>query len=375
MDLRFPIPFGTPSEPLAKQLADCQRARMFCVDRRDPTGGVTMQKSRALPLRRGNREVRSRAPRIGATGVCCVALLVSSCGPSNDEIVTNFIAAHNAGDSALALSLVADSSSFRSSEQVQLALQSEYSAGPLEVTGDTVACELSQSSDLYRKLGVEKMHFPSWRFILVNGLIQAVEAEAAEESAAKFSEAMGRVQTWLQQVHPDLEPALLQQEAYFTLENHERWASVLDEWRAFEAPYLREIVRYDEFGRAHEDRLVNSLGLVVAKRFRRFSRYNSQQVTGEALAIRPELDSIVHNAEFRVRSDNRAVRRWLCLDQRGDVLKRDGQAVLVAPFSARQRSSFRRSYDGAYIVSQTTTIYPCSNCADETGEAGCRFVW
>ena len=66
---------------------------------------------------------------------------------------------------------------------------------------------------------------------------------------------------------------------------------------------------------------------------------------------------------------------WLCLDKKGNIIRRSGKPVLVKPFDAQQKSEFKNVYHGAFIDERITKIYPCDNCAGQTGEKNCKYVW
>ena len=313
--------------------------------------------------------------RLAGARVLCLALLFIACGSGNERTVAAFIEAHNDRDRDRALSLVSEDGAFRAVEELRLAVNTHYVHGPLEVTGDTVTCELSLSSDLFSLLGVDTMRYTSWRFILEEGLIRDVEEELADESLDHFTDAMQWVEAWIEKKHPELESTLTPQEGGppFTLDNYKTWLSTLEEWAQFEAPNLAELVPYHRDGLDYDRHLFNPIAHIAT---RTLSRGRYSRLVSEALTVGPSWDDVIHvaNLEGHLEPDY-SERRWLCLDKRGSVIRSQGKPVLVEPFTAEQRATSQLEYDGAVLKTKFTTIYPCTNCAAETGVEACHFVW
>jgi len=70
---------------------------------------------------------------------------------------------------------------------------------------------------------------------------------------------------------------------------------------------------------------------------------------------------------------------FLCLDEKGDIIRdKKGNPVMVKAFSADQRQVTSFLYNGFNPTIKSgaiTRIYPCQNCATQTGIKDCCYVW
>lgn len=58
------------------------------------------------------------------------------------------------------------------------------------------------------------------------------------------------------------------------------------------------------------------------------------------------------------------------------LIRRSGKPVLVKPFDAQQKSEFEIVNNvRGFKDKKITKIYPCKNCAGQTGEKNCKYVW
>jgi hypothetical protein len=316
-----------------------------------------------------------------------------ACAPKLDEKASQFIEAHNAQDIDAVLALFAEDAScdmmgewsrrgtetIRQLEEWKFAANSQLFAGEPAVSGDTVSFALSEASDFLRMVGIDRASYASFVIVFEEGLIKQVSGRLTEENSAAISAGLEPLTRWAG-VHAasSLSDLIVDATPVFSVDSYDGWRSLRDSWNGFEEDALVETVRYDGRGFHHEMYLSGSLG-VIAKRTIHRNRSNPRQVTAEALAVYPNLGETVHIADFsgQYPDDDKATpdRMWVCLDQRGDVVTRDGNPVVVRTFPAEQQTTFRRQYDGAHIERQTTRISPCENCAGRTGLPECRFVW
>jgi hypothetical protein len=309
-----------------------------------------------------------------AACILCYALLLDACSASNEDKVIQFIVAHNEHNIDTALALLADDvevsfsvplgcerivtlggsgsglEAVRDVEEFRYAVNSHLVAEEIETKGDTVNCQLRETSDFFRLLGIDTVQYASADFVFRNGLIREIRASHGQQSCDEINERTRTIQHWIAE-ESDLVSALTPDDRWtYTAENAGVWLRALNDWARYEAPFVSEVVEYQK---GPVRRLANNSGLVVAKK------------TGETVAIFPELDEFIDIGDRRV-----------CLDKRGSVIKRQGMPALVQPFRARQRAEIQRAFDPFGSVRlQVTKIYPCENCASVTGVEGCAFVW
>ena len=158
--------------------------------------------------------------------------------------------------------------------------------------------------------------------------------------------------------------------------NIKKWSALYDEWDKIEEPYLIEQIAYNQIGSYDEKILKNSQG-IVAKKLIGHSRYNPMQITAEGLVYSDHtaIHFIDFTGEFEGVETVSRERMWLCLDKRGNIIKKDGKPILLKPFHAKQKTSFEISYNGSFISKKVTKIYPCENCSSVSGIKYLRFVW
>jgi HEAT repeat protein len=70
---------------------------------------------------------------------------------------------------------------------------------------------------------------------------------------------------------------------------------------------------------------------------------------------------------------------YICLDEEGNIIRdENGKPVLVEDVPAKQKSvaSVHYGFSNPFIPSGATIkIYPCENCAEETGIENCSYIW
>ena len=130
-----------------------------------------------------------------------------------------------------------------------------------------------------------------------------------------------------------------------------------------EGAFLVEVIRYDKYSRAESCTLVNVYGEEIAKKLYKYGDYNPT-LLDYIVTIDTSTNETIHSSS-----------KWVCLDEEGNIIKKDGKPVVVKKFSAMQKSYSETKYDGSFINRKTRKIYPCKNCAKETGIENCWYVW
>jgi len=131
-------------------------------------------------------------------------------------------------------------------------------------------------------------------------------------------------------------------------------------------------VIYDNYQRAEIVLLYNIDGKLVAKKVMEFSNYNSSLRAKETIFDRnTEVIYTINYDAYGKPSNN----KWLCLDKNGNMVAKKGKPVLVKTFRAIQKMVTRFSYNGSFRTGEKAKIFPCENCAKETGIKNCAYVW
>ena len=138
--------------------------------------------------------------------------------------------------------------------------------------------------------------------------------------------------------------------------------------------YITEIVNYGNYGRAASSVLKNRAGQEVAKKEIWFSPYNPTIKYAEVitdLITGYQFQAVIYDDYGRPKNP-----MWLCLDKKGNIIRRSGKPVLVKQFDAQQKSEFEIVNNvRGFKDKKITKIYPCKNCAGQTGEKNCKYVW
>lgn len=135
---------------------------------------------------------------------------------------------------------------------------------------------------------------------------------------------------------------------------------------------VTQVKNYDSYGLYHEIFLFNKNAEVIARKIILRSQYNPTQITG--ILIKDQSGRQIHFSEIEP-GGNIKDHRWICLDQDGNMVKKNGIPVIVKFFQAKQVSKFEIKYDGAFKDKEITTFSSCSNCAEATGIKDCAYVW
>ncbi|MHC4566474.1 MAG: HEAT repeat domain-containing protein [Planctomycetota bacterium] len=139
----------------------------------------------------------------------------------------------------------------------------------------------------------------------------------------------------------------------------------------YEESYITEKMLYDARGRSLTAILFNNEGKSVATRTFAYNEQNTRLIDEEVIHVDGEK---IHTTDYGP-SGVKTNAMWLCLDEKGNIIEKDGKPVLVGTFRAQQESRYENRYSLGLIIERTTKIYPCKNSADETGISDCRYVW
>ncbi|MHC4755322.1 MAG: HEAT repeat domain-containing protein [Planctomycetota bacterium] len=141
------------------------------------------------------------------------------------------------------------------------------------------------------------------------------------------------------------------------------------------AIFITEFVHYDQFGRFKTVDLKNIQGKTIAEKTFEFHAYNDTLISKEIITEFPvpkKIQIIDYNQYGQKLNP-----KLLCLDNDGNVLRKNGNFVLVDYFKARQQRVTRHTYKPFTKdrLFSKTKIYPCTNCSSATGIKNCAYVW
>jgi tetratricopeptide (TPR) repeat protein len=140
----------------------------------------------------------------------------------------------------------------------------------------------------------------------------------------------------------------------------------------YEESFITSVVRYGPNGRPFIVSLKNLEGELIAKRVRVFSESNVNIISEERI-VDGVTNETIHIIKYEHGEPTNFV--FLCLDKRGNLIRESGKPVLKELFHALQRTSFEKEYDGPFLIREIRKIYPCEDCAGQTGIKNCRYVW
>jgi HEAT repeat protein len=142
-----------------------------------------------------------------------------------------------------------------------------------------------------------------------------------------------------------------------------------------ETSYITAETTCNPFGQPFLVALHNRAGKIVAMRTR---EYDGSYMVSETLTD-VSAGKKISTCAFDSRGQRVQPATFLCLDTNGDIIRdRKGNPVLAETFSAEQKAitSFRyNDFNPTIKAAATTRIYPCRNCATQTGMADCSYVW
>lgn len=145
--------------------------------------------------------------------------------------------------------------------------------------------------------------------------------------------------------------------------------------------WITEVVYYDEYQRPERSDLVNEQGVIVARRCR---IYRANSLISSLLAfpgpLKPGPMCGIDPTDMCFATDhdpdgNAVVSRVLCLDVNGDVIMDGNKPRLVRSFDATQENVSNVVYNGAFKARAYVKIFPCTNCAKQTGNSKIVYVW
>lgn len=138
-------------------------------------------------------------------------------------------------------------------------------------------------------------------------------------------------------------------------------------------PYIEAIVKFDKYDRAESMILKNINGKEVAKKVMEFQSFNPFLIAKKTIIDSNSDKSIltIPYNEYGKPLNN----KWLCLDKNGNMVMRKGKPVFIKTFHAIQRMESRIAYSGSFKTGKNIKIFPCDNCAKETGLKSCVYVW
>lgn len=137
-----------------------------------------------------------------------------------------------------------------------------------------------------------------------------------------------------------------------------------------ENAYLAEITKYDKYERPVSIILKNIEGKAVAKKELKYRIYNSTLIDREITST--IADELIHETVYEVGKPVNNM--FLCLDSKGNIIRKNGKPLLVKPFRAKQKCVFHHVYDGMFRVQTIGKIYACENLPKDATKK-CRYVW
>jgi len=142
-----------------------------------------------------------------------------------------------------------------------------------------------------------------------------------------------------------------------------------------EESFIELYTSYDKYGRAKSVGLSNIEGEKIAEKSRYFHDFNNELIRKEVISDSKTSETLLIIDYNNYGKPINPMR--LCLDIKGNIMKKNGKPIIVKPFEAQQESHSNISYRGLsqHISSVTIKIYRCKNCEEMTGIKGCLFIW
>ncbi|MCD4772561.1 MAG: HEAT repeat domain-containing protein [Bacteroidales bacterium] len=136
---------------------------------------------------------------------------------------------------------------------------------------------------------------------------------------------------------------------------------------------LTEIMNYSKFGKPVSLVLKNTEGKEVAKRRYVYSQKNKSKITSEII------EDLITGKEIHVTKYNQTGQSinqmYLCLDNKGNIIKKAGKAVLTKTIIEENKSSIYTTYNLGYKERSTRSIYPCKKCSSLSKIKNCKYIW
>jgi hypothetical protein len=183
------------------------------------------------------------------TLLSCMTILAGSCSPSLTSQVRAMERAHNLHQLDKELSFYADDARFEMRDcntvqgkdglrkifTVDVLLNNSIAFSDISIVGNTVVCKVEEKSDMFRALGVEKVH-GRCEIVFKNGFIQEVKdiKSAQSESQAELYKADEAFSAWADKNRPEEVARLLGGkpfEGWLTPENALGFLKLAREWK------------------------------------------------------------------------------------------------------------------------------------------------
>jgi len=142
----------------------------------------------------------------------------------------------------------------------------------------------------------------------------------------------------------------------------------------YEESYITAKILFDPRTRPIVTVLKNLKGKIIAKRIPVFSKFNTKWIiTGERIF------DVVTNKTIHITKYDKYGKplnpMFLCLDKKGNIIKKSGKPILIKSFYTLQQIKSKKEYSAGVLIEEIRKIYPCENCAGQTGIKNCRYVW
>ncbi|MBI4652065.1 hypothetical protein HY745_12480 [Candidatus Desantisbacteria bacterium] len=134
--------------------------------------------------------------------------------------------------------------------------------------------------------------------------------------------------------------------------------------------FITEIIAYDSFGQPVFRSLKNIKGELIAKNV--FKYIDGNIVSMETIDIKS--NKIIHTTNYNSNGDPLNP-MYLCLDEEGNIITKWFQPVMVNTFEAEQMGTGKYEYNNSDMTKTITKLYPCKNCASQTGIKNVVYVW
>lgn len=172
-------------------------------------------------------------------------LFVPSCSPKPKDVVISFQEAYNSHDLERALSLFAETASFevkgvfslRGEEEIRdlaehdFVLKVHMAYSQFNTRGDSVMCQLTEKNDWLKMAGIQETRY-SMIFVVKDGLIQSVRAEAIPESERAYKLVSVPFMNWAAKQRPQLLAEMMPEGTFvYNEENARKSLSLLREWK------------------------------------------------------------------------------------------------------------------------------------------------
>jgi len=137
---------------------------------------------------------------------------------------------------------------------------------------------------------------------------------------------------------------------------------------------IHEDIDHSTFGKPVSRTLNNVEGKDVVKRKFIYNEENSKRITSEII------EDLMTGREIHVMkydsSGQPVNQKFICFDIRGNIIRRNGKAVLTEKNIELRKTELYTSYSVyGYIERITITIYPSQELAGQTGVRNCKYIW